>query len=119
MSGLPLAACCWPKQATRSETEHAELLLADPVGRVDRLGFTEIGDRVGAVAQRFSDSRTSNPPCSQVLQNVPTAKVLVAPARLIADVAQGNRRTITTASLWKSRFAEALEITLRPFTTTR
>ena len=53
MSGLPLAACCWPKQATRSETEHAELLLADPVGRVDRLGFAEIGDGIRAPAQHF------------------------------------------------------------------
>src|SRR5258708_8926761 len=38
---------------TRSETEHAELLLADPVGRVDRLRLTEIGDRLGAAAQHF------------------------------------------------------------------
>src|SRR6476620_6639943 len=38
---------------TRSETEHAELLLADPVGRVDRLRLAEIGDRLGAAAQHF------------------------------------------------------------------
>src|SRR5450755_2751353 len=38
---------------TRSEAEHAELLLADPVGRVDRLRLAEIGDRLGAAAQRF------------------------------------------------------------------
>lgn len=38
---------------TRSETQHAELLLADPVGRVDRLRLAEIGDRLGATAQRF------------------------------------------------------------------
>jgi hypothetical protein len=35
---------------TRSEAEHAELLLADRVGRVDRLRLTEIGDRIGAAA---------------------------------------------------------------------
>src|SRR5258707_14116775 len=39
---------------TRSETEHAELLLADPVGRVDRLRLAEIGERLGAAAQRFT-----------------------------------------------------------------
>src|SRR5258706_4497681 len=38
---------------TRSEIEHAELLLAYPVGRVDRLRLAEIGDRLGAAAQRF------------------------------------------------------------------
>ncbi len=38
---------------TASETEHAELLLADLVGRVDRLRLTEIGDRLGAAAQHF------------------------------------------------------------------
>jgi hypothetical protein len=37
----------------RSETEHAEPLLADPVGRVDRLRLSEIADRLGAAAQRF------------------------------------------------------------------
>jgi hypothetical protein len=37
----------------RSETEHAELLLADPVVRVDRLRLAEIGDRLGAAAQHF------------------------------------------------------------------
>src|SRR6266700_7887995 len=36
---------------TRSETEHAELLLADRVGRVDRLRLTEIGNRIIAAAQ--------------------------------------------------------------------
>src|SRR5713226_2205735 len=36
---------------TRSETEHAELLLAEPVGRVDRLRLAEIGDRLGQAAQ--------------------------------------------------------------------
>jgi hypothetical protein len=35
------------------ETEHAELLLADLVGRVDRLCPAEISDRLGAAAQRF------------------------------------------------------------------
>jgi hypothetical protein len=38
---------------TRSEIEHVELLLAEPVGRVDRLRLAEIGDRLGAAAQRF------------------------------------------------------------------
>src|SRR5260370_23941593 len=38
---------------TRSETEHAELLLADLVGRVDRLCLAEIGDRLGAAAQHL------------------------------------------------------------------
>ena len=38
---------------TRSETEHAKLLLADPVGQVHRLRLAEIGDRLGAAAQRF------------------------------------------------------------------
>ena len=38
---------------TRSETEHAELLLADRVGRVDRLRLAEIGDRISAAAQHF------------------------------------------------------------------
>src|SRR2546430_4187550 len=38
---------------TPSETEHTELLLADLVGRVDRLRFAEIGDRISAVAQHF------------------------------------------------------------------
>src|SRR6267142_5065279 len=38
---------------TRSETEHAELLLAEPVGRVDRLRLAEIGHRLGAAAQHF------------------------------------------------------------------
>jgi hypothetical protein len=37
----------------RSETEHAEQLLADLVGRVDRLRLAEIGDRLGAAAPRF------------------------------------------------------------------
>ena len=36
-----------------SETEHAELLLADLVGRVDRLRLAEIGDRLGAAFQHF------------------------------------------------------------------
>src|SRR6267154_2878208 len=38
---------------TRSETEHAELLLADLVGRVDRLRLAKIGDRLGATAQQY------------------------------------------------------------------
>jgi hypothetical protein len=38
---------------TRSETEHAELLLADRVVRIDRLRLAEIGDRLGAAAQRI------------------------------------------------------------------
>jgi hypothetical protein len=35
-----------PLRGTRSETEHAELLMADLVGRVDRLRPAEIGDRL-------------------------------------------------------------------------
>ena len=38
---------------TPSETEHAELLLADPVGGIDRLRLAEIGDRLGAAAQHL------------------------------------------------------------------
>src|SRR4029077_2458377 len=38
---------------TRSETEQAKLLLADPVGRVDRLRLAEIRDRLRTAAQRF------------------------------------------------------------------
>src|SRR5262249_12993625 len=58
------ARACLPRHApgrspgglisgTRSETEHAELLLADLVGRVDRLCLAEIGDRISAAAQHF------------------------------------------------------------------
>jgi hypothetical protein len=36
-----------------SETEHTELLLADLVGRVDRLRLAEIRDRLGAAVQCF------------------------------------------------------------------
>ena len=39
-----------------SETEHAELLLADLIGRVDRLRLAEIGDRFGAAAKHFIDA---------------------------------------------------------------
>ena len=39
---------------TRSEIEHAELLLAEPVGWVDRLRLAEIGDRLGVAAQHFT-----------------------------------------------------------------
>ena len=38
---------------TRSETEHAELLLADQVGRINRLRLAEIGDRISAPAHHF------------------------------------------------------------------
>src|SRR5438034_1043828 len=38
-------------RGTRSETEHAELLLADRIVRVDRLRLAEIGDRISAAAQ--------------------------------------------------------------------
>ena len=38
---------------TPSETEHAELLFADPVGGIDRLRLAEIGDRLGAAAQHL------------------------------------------------------------------
>ena len=36
-----------------SETEQTELLLADLVGRVDRLRLAEIRDRLGAAVQCF------------------------------------------------------------------
>jgi hypothetical protein len=37
----------------RSETDHTELLLADLVGRVYRLGLAEIRDRLGVAVQCF------------------------------------------------------------------
>jgi hypothetical protein len=52
VSGFGVAA---PRVAEAwSETEHAKLLLADWVGRVDRLRLAEIGDRLGAAAQRLT-----------------------------------------------------------------
>jgi hypothetical protein len=51
--GLPSLTSAFGPLDTRSETEHAELLLADQVGRVDRLRLAEIGDRLGAAAQHF------------------------------------------------------------------
>ena len=81
--------------STQSETEHAELLLADPVGRVGRLRLAEIGDRLGAAVQRFIGeaavvvglyigrieldrlrARTKEPPGGSVAGIAPNARVL-------------------------------------------